>query len=66
MSRKHINKVTAYLKPKQDALVKGFMSVNEMGQSETINMIVKDFFQRLPDNQKLDYLTRARSKNSYQ
>jgi len=62
MSRKHENKVCGYLKPKNEALFKGFVSVNEVSQSEAVNIIVKDFFSRLPDNQKLDYLSRARTQ----
>jgi hypothetical protein len=64
-TRKHENKVCGYLKPKQDALFKGFTTANEMGQSEAINMIVKDFFARVPPEQRVDYLSRARSKNTY-
>ena len=59
--RTHPNKVCGYLKPKQDAFFKGFVSKQEVSHSEAINMIVKDFFQRLPDNEKLDYLSRART-----
>jgi len=62
MSRKHENKVCGYLKPKNEALFKGFVSVNEVSQSEAVNIIVKDFFSRLPDNQKLDYLSKARTQ----
>jgi hypothetical protein len=60
--RIHNNKICGYLKPKNDALFKGFVSANEVSQSEAVNIIVKDFFTRLPDSQKLDYLSRARSQ----
>ena len=54
--RSHPNKVCGYLKPKNEALFKGFIAVNELGVSECINIIFKDFFQRIPENEKLKYL----------
>ena len=60
--RVHNNKVCGYLKPKNEALFKGFVAVNEVSQSEAVNIIVKDFFTRLPDNQKMDYLSKARTQ----
>lgn len=54
--RSHPNKVCGYLKPKNEALFKGFIAVNELGVSEGINIIFKDFFQRIPENEKLKYL----------
>lgn len=54
--RRHLNKVTGYLKPKQDALFKGLKSASNMGDSEAINMIVKDFFARVPEDRRLEYL----------
>jgi hypothetical protein len=64
--RKHSNKVCGYLKPKQDALFKGFMEVNEIGQSEAVNIIFKDFFQRLTAEEKITYLSCSKPKNTYQ
>ena len=58
--RVHTNKVCGYLKPKNEALFKGFMSVNEIGMSEGINIILKDFFQRIPESDKYKYLNKKR------
>lgn len=54
--RVHPNKVCGYLKPKNEALFKGFVSVNQLGVSEGINIIFKDFFQRIPEAHKFKYL----------
>ena len=57
--RNHPNKVCGYLKPKNDALFKGFVSVNKVGQSEAINIILKDYFQRLSETDKMKYITNS-------
>jgi hypothetical protein len=64
--RTHPNKVTGYLKPKNDALFRGFVAVNEVSNSEAVNMIVKDFFSRLPPEQKMDFLSKARTQNTFE
>jgi hypothetical protein len=56
--RLHPNKVCGYLKPKNEALFKGYIAVNELGVSEGINIILKDFFSRLPENEKVKYLNK--------
>ena len=63
MSKKrvHTNKVCGYLKPKNEAIFKGFVMVNELGSSEAVNIIFKDFFQRIPESDKMKYLTRYKS-----
>lgn len=61
MARKHPNKVCGYLKPKQDALFKGYTEINKIGDSEALNIMVKDFFQRLPPEQRVNYLSGART-----
>jgi len=58
-------RAVAYLTPKNDVLLRSYAKVNEMTISETINIMVKDFMQRLPAEQKIDYLSRARTKNNY-
>jgi hypothetical protein len=63
--RTHPNKVTGYLKPKNDALFRGFVAINEVSHSEAVNIIVKDFFNRLPNEQKMEYLSKARSRNTF-
>jgi hypothetical protein len=54
--RVHTNKVYGYLKPKNEAYFKGFVACNELGMSEAINVIFKDFFQRAGDADKVKYL----------
>jgi hypothetical protein len=63
--RTHPNKVTGYLKPKNEALFRGFTSTNEVSDSEAVNIMVKDFFSRLPPEEKIIYLSKARSRNTY-
>jgi hypothetical protein len=58
--RVHPNKICGYLKPKNDALFKGFVSVNELGISEAINIILKDYFQRIPECDKFKYLNKSK------
>lgn len=58
-------RAVAYLTPKNDVLLRSYADVNEITISEAINKTVKDFFQRLPAEQKIDYLSRARTKNNY-
>ena len=54
--RVHTNKVYGYLKPKNEAYFKGFVGVNELGVSEAINIIFKDYFQRINESDKTKYL----------
>jgi hypothetical protein len=54
--RVHTNKVYGYLKPKNEAYFKGFVAVNELGVSEAINIIFKDYFQRITESDKSKYL----------
>jgi len=60
--RTHFNKVCGYLKPKNEALFKGFTSVNELGISEAINIIFKDYFQRISEGDKMKYLNAKKLK----
>ena len=55
-------RAVTYLTPKNDVLVRSYADTNEISISETINIMVKDFFQRLPPEQKIDYLSRAKTK----
>jgi hypothetical protein len=61
--RSHPNKVCGYLKPKNEALFKGYVEINSMGQSEAINIIFKDFFQRIPESDKWTYLNNGKRKD---
>lgn len=58
-------RVQAYLKPKNDAIFTAFVKVENISESSAINMIVKDFFNRMPEQQKIDYLSKARAKREY-
>jgi len=58
-------RVVSYLKPQNYQLVEGFVKANDVSESAAINMIVRDFFNRLPDHQKADYLSRARTQRDY-
>lgn len=57
-------RAVAYLSPKNDVLLRSYANINDLSISETINTMVKDFFQRLPQEQKIDYLSRARTKKN--
>lgn len=57
--------VKAYLKPKNHILFDGFVDATGVSESAAINMIVKDFFSRLPETQRSEYMVRMKSKNSY-
>lgn len=63
--RVHHNKYTTYLKPKNQALFDGFVKVNEVSESEALNMIVKEYFNRIPESERIKYLTNLRSKREY-
>lgn len=49
--------VKGYLKPKTLTLFRGFVCENQISESAAINMIVKDFFSRIPDEKKNSYLS---------
>lgn len=66
----HNRSVKGYLKPKTHLLFKGFVNENQISESAAINMIVKDFFSRVPDDKKIGYLTQQKkvghnSNNKY-
>ena len=64
-SSSHERKVQGYLKPKTHVLFEGFVTVNEVSDSAAINMIVKDYFHRITEDQKNAYLSAAKKKNTY-
>ena len=55
--------VNAYLKPGTLSLFKSYIRVNEMGQSEAVNVIIKRFFDTMPPEEKIRILNKDR--NSY-
>jgi hypothetical protein len=62
-SSSHLRKVQGYLKPKLHPLFEGFVNANEVSESTALNMIVRDFFNRVPERERMDYLRRSRDKN---
>ena len=62
--RKHDNRVVGYLKPKQNALFKGFKIANDLGESEAVNMIIKDYFARVSSDERADYINKNVAHNA--
>lgn len=60
-STSNIRKVQAYLKPKLHPLLQGYAKLNQISESSAINVIVKDFFTRVPENDKMNYLKASRT-----
>ena len=55
----HNRKITAYPAPKNYALLIGYVSRNNVGISETIDMIIKDFFSQKSPEERLILLKYA-------
>lgn len=55
-------KVQAYPSPANFGLLIDFLLVNEMGMSETINHIVKAFFERMTPEDRADLRKKATEK----
>lgn len=53
-------RVQGYLKPKLHPLFEGYAKANEISESTALNIIVRDFFSRMPERDKLDYLRHSR------
>ena len=53
-----------YAPPKYDHLLHCFRSVNEMGKSETVNFIVRQFFDKMPKEEMERLLTQSRSNSN--
>ena len=58
-------KVEAYPPPKYYQLLETFRTANEMGRSETLNHIVRHFFDTMPPSEINRIRNLAGSKNSY-
>lgn len=58
-------KVQGYLKPKNHVLFEGYVKTNQVSESAAINMIVKDFFSRVPEKDRVEYMSKARSEKTY-
>lgn len=55
-------RVQGYLKPKNHALFDGFIKKNnDMSESAAINMMVSNFFARMPEKDRIEFLSIART-----
>ena len=64
-SSSHDRKVQSYLKPKNDYLFKAYVEAEQISESSAINIMVKDFFLRMPEEQKKYYISHfAKSQQS--
>lgn len=55
----------AYLKPTNKVLVSGYSKANDISKSSAVNIMVRDFFSKLPDNQRAYYLNIGMNSDSY-
>lgn len=55
-------RVAGYLKPKIHPLFEGFAKANEISESTALNIIVRDFFSRMPEKDRMDYLRRGKGE----
>lgn len=55
--------IKAWLKPNNEALIKGFAKDNEMTKSSTLNFVVKEFFKSLPEDERNYYLNKGIEEN---
>jgi hypothetical protein len=62
-SSSHLRKVQGYLKPKLHPLFQGYAKTNEVSESTALNIIVRDFFNRVPERDRMEYLRRGKDKN---
>ena len=60
-------RMRCYPPPKYFTLIKAYQVVNEMGESEVMTTIIRDFFDRMPeqDRESLIKKSKTTSKNSY-
>jgi hypothetical protein len=58
-------RVQAYLPPKYHQLFTSLTQTNEMGESEMVNVIVREYFDKMPDHERQRLLLKRHSKNSY-
>ena len=58
-------RVVVYLTPKNEAVFNGLVKDQELGESEAVNIIIKSYVQSLTQDQRLAYISKARSKNQF-
>lgn len=59
MSSSHERKARAYLTPKNNALLIGYVSIEQLSKSETINIALKAFFQAMNEDKRKRYIAQA-------
>jgi len=64
-SSSHDRKVQSYLKPKNHTIFKAYVKVEELTESEGVNVIMNEFFNKMSPEQKQSYLSRSRSLNDF-
>lgn len=55
----HPRKAKAYLTPKNQSLLIGYVSVEQISKSETINLALKAFFQLIDEAKRKKYIEAA-------
>ena len=58
----HERRATFYLSPKNDMLFRGYIARNELGISEAINLMMKEFFNNVSPEERLILLKYAREE----
>lgn len=53
-------RLQAYPPPKYHLLTKAYAQVNEMKDSETVSFIIKDFFDRMPEQERQRLIDKSR------
>lgn len=54
-----MRRVQGYLKPKLHPLFEGYAKANDVSESTALNIIVRDFFSRMPEKDRQGYLSRG-------
>lgn len=57
--------IKGYLPPKYHNLFSAYVALNEMGKSEAMNVITREFFDKMPEADRQRLLSFRQSKNSY-
>lgn len=59
MSSSHERKARAYLSPKNNSLLIGYVTIEQLSKSETINIALKAFFQGMSEEKRKRYIAKA-------
>jgi hypothetical protein len=58
--RKMENRAVTYLKPSYKKLLNNYADVNEISRSEALEIAVKNMFDTMPKEQKIQYLNSSK------